>query len=64
MALSVALSVAHWWGDHDLAAIHLHGITQAQLATTAGFDRTIHPHVAALNPQLGLPSGANQPLKL
>jgi hypothetical protein len=34
------------------------------LATAAGFDRTIHPHVTALDPQLGLSSGTNQPLKL
>ncbi len=53
-----------WWGHHDLATIDLHGITQAQLASTAGFDGPIHPHVTALNPQLGLPSGAHQPLKL
>jgi hypothetical protein len=60
----VALSVARWWGHNDLAAINLHGITQAQLAPPAGFDGAIHPHVTALDPQLGLPSGANEPLKL
>lgn len=68
MALSVALSVAAsgtwWWCHDDLAAINLHSITQAQLASTPGFDRAVHPHVTALDPQLGLPSGANQPLKL
>jgi len=56
--------LAGWWGHHDLAAIDLHGITQAQLAPSAGFDRAIHPDVAALDPQLGLTSGANKPLKL
>jgi hypothetical protein len=56
--------VARWWGHNDLAAINLHGITQAQLAPPAGFDGAIHPHVTALDPQLGLPSRANEPLKL
>ena len=62
--ISGALSVARWWGHNDLAAINLHGITQAQLAPPAGFDGAIHPHVTALDPQLGLPSRANEPLKL
>ena len=56
--------MARWWRHHNLPAINLHRITQAQLAPAAGFDRAIHPDVTALDPQLGLPSGANQPLKL
>lgn len=49
--------------QHDLfLAIDLHGITCPQLASTAGLDGAIHPHIPPLDALLGLPTGTHEAL--
>ena len=49
-------------GPHkqQLAAIDVDRITGGQLTTATGFDGAIHPHIPALNAQLGFAAGAYQ----
>ena len=47
---------------HQLAAIDVDRITGGQLTTATGFDGAIHPHIPALNAQLGFAAGAYQAL--
>jgi len=51
-------------GPHkqQLAAIDVDRITGGQLTTATGFDGAIHPHIPALNAQLGFAAGAYQAL--
>ena len=51
-------------GPHkqQLAAIDVDRITGGQLTTATGFDGAIHPHITALNAQLGFAAGAHQAL--
>ena len=46
----------------QLAAVDLDRITGGQLTTASGFDGAIHPHITALNAQLGFATGAYQAL--
>ena len=46
----------------QLAAVDLDRITGCQLTTSAGLDGAIHPHITALNAQLGFATGAYQAL--
>ena len=47
---------------HQLAAIDVDRITGGQLTTATGFNGAIHPHIPALNAQLGFAAGAYQAL--
>ena len=47
---------------HQLAAIDVDRITGCQLTTATGFNGAIHPHIPALNAQLGFTAGAYQAL--
>ena len=51
-------------GPHkqQLAAVDVDRITGGQLTTATGFDGAIHPHITALNAQLGFAAGARQAL--
>ena len=51
-------------GPHkqQLAAVDVDRITGGQLTTASGFDGAIHPHITALNAQLGFATGAYQAL--
>ena len=51
-------------GPHkqQLTAVDLDRITGSQLTTAAGFDGAIHPHITALNAQLGFTASARQAL--
>ena len=51
-------------GPHkqQLAAVDVDRITGGQLTTPTGFDGAIHPHITALNAQLGFATGAYQAL--
>ena len=51
-------------GPHkqQLAAIDVDRITGGQLTTATGFNGAIHPHIPALNAQLGFAAGAYQAL--
>ena len=51
-------------GPHkqQLAAVDLDRITGGQLTTATGFDGAIHPHITALNAQLGFAACARQAL--
>ena len=48
-------------GPHkqQLTAVDLDRITGGQLTTAASFDGAIHPHITALNAQLGFTAGAH-----
>ena len=46
----------------QLAAVDLDRITGCQLTTSAGLDGAIHPHITALNAQLGFTASARQAL--
>ena len=47
---------------HAGLAGELHPIARFQLAAAAGFLEAVDPHLAPLNPQLGLAAGAHQRL--
>ena len=51
-------------GPHkqQLTAVDLDRITGGQLTTATGFDGAIHPHITALNAQLGFTASARQAL--
>ena len=51
-------------GSHEqqLAPVKVHRISGGQLTTAAGFDGAIHPHIPALDAQLGFAAGASQAL--
>ena len=51
-------------GPHkqQFTAVDLDRITGSQLTTAAGFDGAIHPHITALNAQLGFTASARQAL--
>ena len=51
-------------GPHkqQFTAVDLDRITGGQLTTAASFDGAIHPHITALNAQLGFTTGARQAL--
>lgn len=57
--------IARWAGEHDrFAAIHLHRVAAGQLATAAGLDQAVHPHITPLDALLGLAAAGHQPLPL
>ena len=51
-------------GPHkqQFTAVDLDRITGGQLTTAASFDGAIHPHIPALDAQLGFAAGASQAL--
>jgi hypothetical protein len=60
----VTRSIPLHWGQHNLPTINLNGIAKGQLPSPTGFNRAIDAYITPLDAQFGLPSGANQPLKL
>jgi hypothetical protein len=58
------LTVPADWGNHPHGSRQFHRVAGMESAAPAGFDGPIHPHIPPLDEELGLATGAHQPLKL
>lgn len=59
-----SLTISTDRGHHPHGTRQFHRVAGLESAAPAGFDRPIHPHIPPLDEELGLPTGAHQPLEL